>query len=61
MLFKAALILLALWLLGLSGVYHIGDFVHMFLLAGLMLMLLAFLHARDAAVRRTLGESRKTS
>ena len=31
------------------------------LLAGLMLLLLAFLHARDAALRRIGGETNKTS
>lgn len=61
MLFKVGLILLALWLVGLSGVYRIGDLVHVFLLVGLMLLLLAFLHARDAAVRRTVGERKKAS
>ena len=56
MLFKMALGLLALWLLGPIGVYEIGDLVHVFLLIGLMLLLLAFLHARDAAVRRAVSE-----
>ena len=52
MLFKSALVLLALWLLGLVGVYRVGDLVHVFLLVGLMLLLLAMLKARDAALRR---------
>ena len=56
MLFKIALVLLALWLLGITGVYQIGDLVHAFLLAGVMLLLLAFLYAREAAARRALGE-----
>jgi hypothetical membrane protein len=51
MLFKAALVLLAGWLLGLVGVYPVGDLVHVFLLVGLMLLLLAMLKARDAALR----------
>jgi Family of unknown function (DUF5670) len=51
MLFKAALVLLAIWLLGLVGVYRVGDLVHVFLLVGLMLLLLAMLKARDAALR----------
>jgi hypothetical membrane protein len=51
MLFKAALVLLATWLLGLVGVYRVGDLVHVFLLVGLMLLLLAMLKARDAALR----------
>ena len=49
--FKAALVLLAIWLLGLVGVYRVGDLVHVFLLVGLMVLLLAMLKARDAALR----------
>ena len=48
MLFKASLVLLAIWLLGLV---RVGDLVHVFLLVGLMLLLLAMLKARDAALR----------
>ena len=51
MLFKASLVLLAIWLLGLVGVYRVGELVHVFLLVGLMLLLLAMLKARDAALR----------
>ena len=51
MLFKAAIVLLAIWLLGMVGVYPAGDFVHVFLLVGPMLLLLAMLRARDAALR----------
>ena len=53
MLFKAAIALLAIWLLGcdMVGVYRVGDLVHVFLLVGLMLLLLAMLKARDAALR----------
>jgi hypothetical protein len=51
MLFKAAIVLLAIWLLGMVGVYRVGDIVHVFLLVGLMLLLLATLTARDAALR----------
>jgi hypothetical membrane protein len=51
MLFGIALVLLAAWVLGLVGVYNVGDLVHVLLLVGLMLLLLAFLRARDAAVR----------
>jgi hypothetical protein len=50
MLLKIALVLLALWLLGIVGVYDIGDAVHVFLLVGLMLSLLGLLRARDAAI-----------
>lgn len=55
MLFKIALVLLIAWLLGLIGVYRVGDVVHVLLLVGLMLLLLAFLRARDAVVRRPIG------
>lgn len=55
MLFKAALVLLVAWLLGVLGVYSVGDLVHVLLLIGLMLLLLAFLRAREAAVRRAVG------
>ena len=51
MLFKAAIALLAIWLLGMVGVYRVGDLAHIFLLIGLMLLLLAMLKARDAAPR----------
>ena len=51
MLFKASLVLLAIWLLGLVGLYRVGDLVHVFLLVGLMLLLLAMLKTRDAALR----------
>ena len=51
MLFKASFVLLSIWLLGLVGVYRLGDLVHVFLLVGLMLLLLAMLKARDAALR----------
>jgi hypothetical protein len=61
MLVKVAFVLLAVWLLGLFGVYGFGDLFHVFLLVGLMLLLLAFLRARDAAVRRSVGETKKTS
>lgn len=60
MLFKIALVLLAVWLLGLLGLYRIGDVFHVFLLVGLMLLLLGFLHARDAAVRAAMGDTKKT-
>ena len=55
MLFKAAVALLAVWLVGrllaMMGVYHGGELIHLFLLVGLMLLLLAMLKARDAVVR----------
>jgi hypothetical protein len=55
MLFKIAFVLLVAWLLGVLRVYPGGDLVHVFLLTGLMLLLLAFLKARDAAGRRAVG------
>ena len=54
MLFKVALVLLTAWLLGVLGVYRVGDLVHILLLVGLMLLLLAFLKARDTAARRVI-------
>jgi uncharacterized protein DUF5670 len=55
MLFTIALLLLVVWVLGVLGVYAAGDLVHVLLLIGLMLLLLAFLRARDAAGRRAVG------
>lgn len=46
MLFKIAITLLVVWLLGMFGVYRVGDLAHIFLLVGLMLLLLAVLKAR---------------
>ena len=55
MYFKIALVLLCAWVLGVAGAYRIGDRVHVLLLVGLMLLLLAFLKAHDAAVRHGGG------
>jgi hypothetical protein len=60
MLFKVALVLLILWLLGMAGVYPTGVYFHALLLVGLMLLLMAFLRARDAAIRRAVGDPRDT-
>lgn len=49
MLLKIGLVLLVAWLLGVAGVYRLGQSVHVFLLVGLMLVLLGFLKARDVA------------
>jgi hypothetical protein len=49
MLVKTSLVLLLAWILGMLGVYDIGDYVHGFLLVGLMLLPIAFMRARDAA------------
>jgi len=61
MLFKLALVLLVLWVLGLFGVYQIGDIFHGFLLVGLTLLLLGFLQARDAAARRAVEGTKRSS
>lgn len=52
MLFTTALVLLAGWLLGVLGGYSAGKLVHVLLLMGLFFLLLGFLKARDAALRR---------
>jgi hypothetical protein len=49
MLLKLALVLLVAWLVGVLGVYNIGDMVHV-LLVGPMLLLLGFLKAREATI-----------
>lgn len=56
MLFKMAIALLAMWLLGVVGLYNIGTLVHALLLVGLMLLLMAVVKTRDAAARRTVEE-----
>ena len=61
MIFAIGLILLAVWLLGLIGVYRIGDLFHGFLLLGLMLLLLGSLQARDVAERAAVSDPKKTS
>ena len=52
MLFTTALVLLAAWFLGVLGAYNAGTLVHVLLLMGLFLLLIGFLKARDAALRR---------
>ena len=52
MLLKTAFALLIVWLLGVLGLYRIGDLVHVLLLVGLMLFLLGALKAGDAAAAR---------
>ena len=59
MLFTIALTLLAAWLLGVLGLYNVGNVVHVLLLTGLLLLMLAALRARDAAARNTGGPSDK--
>jgi hypothetical protein len=56
MLFKIALTLLVAWLIGVLGVYRAGQLVHVLLLVGLALLMLAFLRAREEAVRRATSD-----
>jgi hypothetical protein len=52
MLLTIALGILLLWVLGVSGLFAVGQMVHVLLLVGLMLLLLSFAKGRDTAVRR---------
>jgi hypothetical protein len=58
MLFKIALTLLVAWLICVLGVYPAGQLVHVLLLIGFALLTLAFLRARESAVRRAISDSR---
>jgi hypothetical protein len=53
-LLKAAVVTLVIWLVGVLGLYDVGDVVHVLLLIGLMMLLLGTLKARDAAVQRDI-------
>ena len=53
MLLKAALVVLAVWLAGVLGLYEVGTLVHIPLFVGLMMLLLGILKARDAAANAT--------
>lgn len=55
MLLKAALILLVAWLLGVVGVYDVGTLVHVLLLVGLMLLLLAVAKGLQASAGGKAG------
>lgn len=57
MLFKSALIVLVTWLVGVLFLRSVGDLIHVPLLVGLALLMLAFLRAREEAMRR-VTESR---
>jgi len=57
MLFKVSLVLLVAWLVGVFGVYSVGGLHHVLLLVALMLMLLSFARARDAAMREARRKS----
>jgi hypothetical protein len=50
MLFTLAVILLVAWLLGLVGMYTIGAFVHVLLVAAIVLFLVGLISGR-----RTVG------
>ena len=56
MLFKIAGLLLIAWLCGVVGLYQAGEIVHVLLLAGMLLMLMAFLKAREAAMNAARRE-----
>jgi hypothetical protein len=45
--------LLVLWTIGVAGPFDAGQLVHLLLLIGLMLLLIAFVKARDVALART--------
>jgi len=46
MLYTIAVILLVAWLLGLVGLYTVGSFVHVLLVAALVLFVLGLLNGR---------------
>ena len=50
MFFKTALVLLTAWLLGVLGVFDVGQAVHVLLLIGLLFLLLAATKRGDGAV-----------
>jgi uncharacterized protein DUF5670 len=52
MLFKSALIVLVSWLIGVLFLSSAGDVIHVPLLVGLALLMLALLRAREEAMRR---------
>ena len=49
MILYIAMALLLVWGLGVLGVFPVGKIVHVPLLIGLLLLLIAFLQGRDAA------------
>jgi hypothetical protein len=56
MLWKSGLALLFVWLLGLIGVYEAGDLQDVMLLVGLLLLIMAFIKARESALARDRGD-----
>ena len=57
MILKIGAVLLVAWLFGLVFLNDVGDIKHLPLLLGLMLVLLGFLKARDAALAASRGAS----
>jgi hypothetical protein len=57
MLVKAALLLLLAWFLGVIGVYDVGSLVHVLLLVGLLVLMLAVLKSRDAGTTDRSGST----
>ena len=55
--FKVAFVLLILWLIGMPGLYRLGEFLHALLLVGLLLLLMAFVRARDTARRHRVDST----
>lgn len=58
MLLIVGAVLLAVWLVSLSGILPGGELAHVLLLAGLMCVLLSFARARDAALKRNRPPAR---
>jgi hypothetical protein len=58
MLLKIALGSWIAWLLGIVGIYRIGDLIHIFFLVGGLFFLLAVAKARDAATARQRAAER---
>ncbi len=50
MLYTLAVILLIAWLLGLAGTYTIGAFVHILLVAAIVLFILGLISGRRTVV-----------
>ena len=47
MLITIAVILLVLWLLGVVGVYTIGGFIHLLLIAAIIMVLIRVIHGEN--------------
>lgn len=61
MLVSAALVLLAVWVGGILGLFDIGRAIHVFFLVGLMLLMLGVLKGRDEAERRRTAADRDSA